>query len=88
MQIKILGKVAGLEEPCGLPTGLIAHGHDAKAHHIALRGANRLEEVGDRKPPALRLARECDAFQLALRIFGIEDDQVVAVAGAGIEADD
>ena len=36
----------------------------------------------------MRLAREGDAFQLAGRIFGIEDDQVIAVAQAGIEADD
>src|SRR5208282_2831407 len=44
--------------------------------------------VGDRKPPALRLARKRDAFKLALRVRGIEDDQIVAVARTGIEADD
>ena len=74
VQIKVLGKVAGLEEPGRLAAGFIADGDDGEADNIALGSADRLKKVGDGKPASLRLARKCNALQLALGIVGIEYD--------------
>jgi hypothetical protein len=74
VQIKVLCEVAGLEELRRLAAGLVADGNNGEADHVALRGRYRLKVIGNRNAPALRLARESDALQLALRVIGIKDD--------------
>ena len=57
VQIEILGEVAAVEALLRLHAGLAADGDNRKPNHVAPARVERLKEVGDGEPAALRLAR-------------------------------
>ena len=82
VQIEIV-LVAVVREPVARDLGrLLPDRHDLQPDHVALGVVDVAEEVGDALAVLLRLARQGEARELASLPSVVEQDQVVALAGA------